>query len=62
MPGKRKMVHAEAGSEERKKHRDDLLAYCEQDTLAMVRLLKSCTGQTLDRSGRAANMNSPCLL
>ena len=35
-----KMVRAEAGSDERRKHRDDLLAYCKQDTLAMVRLLE----------------------
>jgi predicted RecB family nuclease len=35
-----KMVHAEAGSEERRKLREALLAYCEQDTLAMVRLLE----------------------
>jgi hypothetical protein len=35
-----KMVRAEAGSEERRKLRDTLLAYCKQDTLAMVRLLE----------------------
>ena len=35
-----KMVHAEAGSKERKRLRDALLAYCKQDTLAMVRLLE----------------------
>jgi hypothetical protein len=35
-----KMVRAEAGSDERRKHRDDLLPYCKQDTLAMVRLLE----------------------
>jgi len=35
-----KMVRAEAGSDERRKLRDDLLAYCKQDTLAMVRLLE----------------------
>jgi hypothetical protein len=35
-----KMVHAEAGSEERRRLRDALLAYCKQDTLAMVRLLE----------------------
>ena len=34
-----KMVHAEGGSEERGRLRDALLAYCKQDTLAMVRLL-----------------------
>jgi CRISPR/Cas system-associated exonuclease Cas4 (RecB family) len=35
-----KMVHAEAGSEERKRLRNALLAYCKQDTQAMVRLLE----------------------
>jgi hypothetical protein len=35
-----KMAHAEAGSEERTRLRDALLAYCKQDTLAMVRLLE----------------------
>jgi hypothetical protein len=35
-----KMVHAEVGSEERKKLKDALLAYCKQDTLALVRLLE----------------------
>jgi hypothetical protein len=35
-----KMVRAKAGSDERRKYRDDLLAYCKQDTLAMVRLLE----------------------
>ena len=35
-----KMLHAEAGSEERRRLRDALLAYCKQDTLAMVRLLE----------------------
>jgi len=34
-----KMVHAEAGSEERKRLKDALRAYCKQDTLAMVRLI-----------------------
>jgi hypothetical protein len=34
------MVHSEAGGDERRKLRDDLLAYCKQDTLAMVRLLE----------------------
>jgi len=57
-----KMVHAEVGSEERKKHRDDLLAYCKQDTLAMVRLLEVLFEQTFDRSGGAASTNSPSLL
>jgi len=36
-----KMGHAEVGSEERKRLRDALLAYCKQDTLAMVRLLEA---------------------
>ena len=35
-----KMVRTEAGSDERRNLRDDLLAYCKQDTLAMVRLLE----------------------
>ena len=35
-----KMIRANAGSDERRKLRDDLLAYCKQDTLAMVRLLE----------------------
>ena len=35
-----KMVHAEVGSRERDRLRDALLAYCKQDTLAMVRLLE----------------------
>jgi len=35
-----KMLRAEVGSEERKKLRNDLLAYCKQDTLAMVRLVE----------------------
>ena len=35
-----KMVHAEEGSQERVKLRADLLAYCRQDTLAMVKLLE----------------------
>jgi hypothetical protein len=35
-----KMVRAEAGTDERRKLRDDLLAYCKQDTLALVRLLE----------------------
>jgi hypothetical protein len=35
-----KMVRAEGGSDERRKLRGDLLAYCKQDTLAMVRLLE----------------------
>jgi hypothetical protein len=35
-----KMVRAEVGSEERRRLRDALLAYCHQDTLAMVRLVE----------------------
>jgi hypothetical protein len=35
-----KMVRAETGSEERRKLKDALLAYCKLDTLAMVRLLE----------------------
>jgi hypothetical protein len=35
-----KMVHAEVGSQEKKRLKDALLAYCKQDTLAMVRLLE----------------------
>jgi len=35
-----KMLRADAGCEERKKLRSDLLEYCKQDTLAMVRLLE----------------------
>jgi hypothetical protein len=35
-----RMVRAEAGSEERKRLKNALLAYCRQDTLAMVRLLE----------------------
>jgi hypothetical protein len=33
-------VHAEAGGEERQELRNALLAYCKQDTLAMVKLLE----------------------
>jgi hypothetical protein len=35
-----KMKHPEVGSEERKRLKDSLLAYCKQDTLAMVKLLE----------------------
>ena len=42
--------------------KDALLAYCKQATLAMVRLLEVLYEQTLDRSGRAANMNPSFLL
>lgn len=35
-----KMVHAETGSEERKRLKDALLDYRKQDTLAMARLLE----------------------
>ena len=34
-----KMIHAEAGSAERKRLEDALRAYCKQDTLAMVRVV-----------------------
>jgi hypothetical protein len=34
------MVHAEVGSEERKRLKGALLAYCKQNTLAMARLLE----------------------
>jgi hypothetical protein len=34
-----KMIRADDKSEERKRLKDALLAYCKQDTLAMVRLL-----------------------
>jgi len=34
------MVHAEAGSDEKKRLKHILLAYCKQDTLAEVRLLE----------------------
>jgi len=35
-----KMVRTEPGSDERRNLRNALLAYCKQDTLAMVRLLE----------------------
>jgi len=35
-----KMLRADVGGEERQKLRSDLLAYCKQDTIAMVRLLE----------------------
>ena len=35
-----KMVHSDIESAERKRLREALLAYCRQDTLAMVRLLE----------------------
>jgi hypothetical protein len=38
------MVHSEAGNEERRRLRHALLAYCKQDTLAMVRLLEVLVG------------------
>jgi len=44
-----KMVHAEAGSEERKRLREVLLAYCRQDTLAMAKLLEALYEHTRDR-------------
>jgi hypothetical protein len=37
--GWEKMVHSDIESAERKRLREALLAYCRQDTLAMVRLL-----------------------
>jgi hypothetical protein len=43
-----KMMSGEVESAERKRLRKDLLAYCKQDTLAMVRLLDVL------REGRAA--------
>jgi hypothetical protein len=36
-----KMIHAEMGSEERKRLRGALRAYCKQDTLAMAKLLEA---------------------
>ena len=39
-----KMVHGEVGSEARMPLRDGLLAYCKQDTLAMVRLVEVLRG------------------
>ena len=44
-----KMLHAEVGSEERKRLRDALRAYCKQDTLAMVRLLEVLSEHARDR-------------
>ena len=44
-----KMLHAQAGGEERKKLRSDLLAYCKQDTLAMAKLLGVLYEHTRDR-------------
>ena len=44
-----KIVHVEAGSEERKTLRDALRAYCKQDMLAMVRLLEALSERTRDR-------------
>ena len=44
-----KMVHAEVESEERKRLRDALLAYCRQDTLAMAKLLEVLYEHTCDR-------------
>lgn len=39
------MIHSRLTEEEKKKAKQDLLAYCCQDTLAMVRLLKVLDGQ-----------------
>jgi hypothetical protein len=44
-----KMVRAATGSEERKRLRNALLAYCKQDTLAMVRLLEVSYEHARDR-------------
>ena len=44
-----KMVHAEAGSEERKRLKDALRAYCKQDTLAMAKVLEVLYEHTRDR-------------
>jgi hypothetical protein len=44
-----KMVHAEVESEERRKLREALLAYCRQDTLAMAKLLDVLYEHTRDR-------------
>ena len=35
-----KMVHAEPGSDERRRLKDALLAYCKHDTLAIAKLLE----------------------
>jgi hypothetical protein len=51
------MVHAEV-SEERKRLRGALLAYCERDTLAMGRLLEVLYEHTLERSGRTVSSES----
>jgi hypothetical protein len=56
-----RMVHAEAGSEERKRLRDALLAYCKQDTLAMAKLLEVHYEHIRDRRGRIASVNPSCL-
>ena len=44
-----RMVHAEVGSEERRRLREALLAYCRQDTLAMSKLLGFLYEYTRDR-------------
>jgi len=44
-----KMLNAAAGSEERKRLRDALLAYCKQDTLAMAKLLEVLCEHTRDQ-------------
>jgi hypothetical protein len=43
------MLHAEVGSEERKRLRGALLAYCKQDTLAMAKVLEVLYEHTRDR-------------
>ena len=44
-----RMLHAEVGSEERKRLRGALLAYCKQDTLAMAKLLEVLCEHTRDQ-------------
>jgi hypothetical protein len=44
-----KTLHAEVGSEERKRLRGALLAYCKQDTLAMAKVLEVLYEHTRDR-------------
>jgi hypothetical protein len=44
-----KTVHAEVGSEERRRLRDALLAYCKQDTLGMAKLPEVLYEHTRDR-------------
>ena len=44
-----KMVHVKAGTEERKRLRDALLAHCKQDTLAMAKLVEVFYEHARDR-------------